>query len=68
MPATKKELCTMEENPDGCKATFPLWTRKDGFCIITIFKGSSKDAIIANDRVAAGATAYFKGHANLEIV
>lgn len=67
-PAAKKKLCTLKEDPDGSKATFPFWERKDGCGVVTIFKGFNTAPFIVDDGISAGATAYFTGHADLEIV
>lgn len=49
-------------------AVFPLWTRKEGFGVISIFTGSDKTLYIENDRVPLGATAYFDNRPDLRIV
>ncbi|KAK8137115.1 hypothetical protein PG984_005055 [Apiospora sp. TS-2023a] len=69
-PATQKILVPKKVNQAGSFATFPLWTRRDGFGVITIFTGRGDDRklFIENDMIRAGATAYFRGNANLEIV
>jgi hypothetical protein len=45
-----------------------MWTRKDRFGVITIFKGSSELPYIENDRIPLGATAYFVNRPDLEFV
>ncbi|KAK7994886.1 hypothetical protein PG990_013659 [Apiospora arundinis] len=67
-PATTKTLAPMQRDPDGSIAMFPLWTRKDGYGVVSIFTGFDERRFIDNDMVPAGATAFFKGKANLEIV
>jgi hypothetical protein len=47
---------------------FPLWTRKEGFGVITVFKGSDKTLFIENDRIPLGSTAFFAGKPDLKIV
>jgi hypothetical protein len=47
---------------------FPLWTRKEGFGVITIFKGPDKTLFIENDRIPLGSTAFFEGKPDLKIV
>ncbi|KAK8859926.1 caspase domain-containing protein [Apiospora arundinis] len=67
-PATTKTLAPMQKDPDGSIAMFPLWTRKDGYGVVSIFTGFDERRFIDNDMVPAGATAFFKGKANLEVV
>jgi hypothetical protein len=50
------------------EAVFPLWTRKEGFGVITIFKGPERVLFVENDRVPLGATAYFMNTPDLKIV
>ncbi|KAK9318910.1 hypothetical protein V1517DRAFT_311184 [Lipomyces orientalis] len=66
-PATTKTLgpCT---DTSRCWSKFPLWTRRNGFGVITIFKGSNKKLYIENDKVMAGFTAYFDDTPNLKMV
>jgi hypothetical protein len=45
-----------------------LWTRKEGFGVITVFKGSDKTLFIENDRIPLGSTASFEGKPDLKIV
>lgn len=47
---------------------FPLWTRKDGFGVISVFKGPEQRLFIENDQVPLGAMAYFTGQPDLSIV
>jgi len=47
---------------------FPLWTRKDGFGVITVFRGREEQPYIENDRIPAGAIAYFNNSPNLRIL
>ncbi|EKJ71892.1 hypothetical protein FPSE_07895 [Fusarium pseudograminearum CS3096] len=65
-PATTKTLVPETESREGSVGVFPLWTRKNGFGVVTIFKGSDK--YIENDRIEAGATGYFIDTPNLKIV
>ncbi len=48
-------------------ATFPLWTRDDGFGVVTIFIGTGSDKVlyIDNDQVEAGATVFFRNSPDL---
>jgi hypothetical protein len=48
-------------------AVFPLWTRKEGFGVISIFTGIEQTLYIENDRVPLGATAYFENKPDLRI-
>ncbi|KAK1455753.1 hypothetical protein CMEL01_04513 [Colletotrichum melonis] len=67
-PATTKTIAPEHKNKHASVAVFPLWTRKDGFGVISIFVGADKVLYIENDRIPAGATAYFKNTPNLIIV
>ena len=67
-PATRKTLAPQVSGHEGSIAVFPLWTRKEGFGVISIFKGPDKILYIENDRVSIGATAYFTNKPNLRIV
>lgn len=49
-------------------AVFPLWTRKEGFGVISIFKGPEKALFIENDMIPLGATVYFVNKPDLKIV
>jgi len=49
-------------------AVFPLWQRKEGFGVISIFKGPDMTLYIENDRIPAGATAHFNNKPDLQIV
>jgi hypothetical protein len=49
-------------------AVFPLWTRKEGFGVISIFKGPEKTLYIENDRIPLGATVYFANKPDLRVV
>ncbi|KAJ2971695.1 hypothetical protein NQ176_g7566 [Zarea fungicola] len=55
LPATQKTLASEQQDPQRCSATFPLWTRGDGYGVITIFIGTGPDKIlyIDNDQVEA---------------
>ena len=49
-------------------AVFPLWTRKEGFGVISIFTGPGQTLYIENDRIPIGATAYFTNQPDLRTV
>jgi hypothetical protein len=49
-------------------AVFPLWTRKEAFGVITIFKGPEQTLCIENDRIPLGATAFFRNKPDLRIL
>lgn len=67
-PATTKTLAA-QGGDGGCSmATFPLWTRKEGFGVISIFTGPEKELYIENDRIPIGAKAYFRNEPDLVIV
>ncbi|RAH84819.1 hypothetical protein BO86DRAFT_376995 [Aspergillus japonicus CBS 114.51] len=66
-PVTKKKLAPSALGPTRSKAVFPLWTRKEGFGVISILKGPSESLYIENDRIPIGATAYFKNLPDLEL-
>ncbi|KAH8878782.1 hypothetical protein GQ53DRAFT_588188, partial [Thozetella sp. PMI_491] len=68
VPATTKVLASKLEDPERSIAAFPLWTRKDGFGVITIFTGSDKVLYIENDQVPIGARVYFTNRPDLRIV
>ncbi|KAJ2979476.1 hypothetical protein NQ176_g3233 [Zarea fungicola] len=40
LPATQKTLASEQKDPQRCSATFPLWTRGDGYGVISIFIGA----------------------------
>ena len=67
-PATKKTLAPQACGKGQCMAVFPLWTRKEGFGVISVFRGPQKELFIENDRVPLGATVYFNGEADFDIV
>lgn len=67
-PATTKILAPETENRQASLAAFPLWARNDGFGVVSIFKGLNKLLYIENDRIPAGATAYFRNTPDLTIV
>lgn len=46
---------------------FPLWTRKEGFGVVSIYKGPQRELYIENDQIPIGATAYFSNTPNLEL-
>jgi hypothetical protein len=64
-PATTKTLAPKKQDPEGSIAVFPLWSRRDGFGVVTIYTDS---LFIENDMIPAGATAYFRNMPNLKIV
>ncbi|KAH0829396.1 hypothetical protein FOPE_10150 [Fonsecaea pedrosoi] len=55
-------------NSEDSKVVFPLWTRKEGFGVISIFKGPQKELYIENDRIPLGATAIFSNKPTLKII
>ncbi|KDN64602.1 hypothetical protein CSUB01_12418, partial [Colletotrichum sublineola] len=67
-PACKKTLAARSGNRDDSTGVFPLWTRKEGFGVISIFKGPNKELYIENDRIPLGATAFFLNKPDLRIV
>ncbi|RSL79939.1 hypothetical protein CEP52_017457 [Fusarium oligoseptatum] len=67
-PACQKPLAARAEGKDDATGVFPLWTRKEGFGVISIFKGPQKKLCIENDRIPLGATAFFSNKPNLRIV
>jgi len=67
-PATKKFLAPFSEAVGADPAKFPLWTHKNGFGVITVFKGADKTLYIENDRLPAGATAYYNNKPNLRMI
>ncbi|KAB8072372.1 hypothetical protein BDV29DRAFT_158638 [Aspergillus leporis] len=58
-PATKKTLIPQTKDDESSVAVFPLWSRSEGFGVISIFKGPERVLYIENDRVPAGAMAFF---------
>ncbi|KAI0434259.1 hypothetical protein F5Y09DRAFT_265712 [Xylaria sp. FL1042] len=67
-PATKKTLAPYIRNRGAPTAVFPLWDKKDGFGVISIFTGPDRVLYIENDRIPAGATAYFQNKPDLTLV
>jgi hypothetical protein len=67
-PATKKTLASRTQDREGSMAVFPLWTRKEGFGVISIYKGVEQVLYIENDRIPLGATVYFTNRPNLTLV
>ncbi|KAF9766074.1 hypothetical protein IL306_001551 [Fusarium sp. DS 682] len=65
---TKKILAARGGQNGASEGVFPLWTRKEGFGVITIFKGTEKTLVIENDRVPLGGTAYFRNIPDLRII
>ncbi|KAI9927509.1 hypothetical protein ASPWEDRAFT_44856 [Aspergillus wentii DTO 134E9] len=66
-PATKKSLPPVGSTGKSM-AVFPLWTRREGFGVISVFKGEEQKLFIENDQVPLGATAYFENNPDLDIV
>ncbi|BCR94917.1 uncharacterized protein AKAW2_11963S [Aspergillus luchuensis] len=66
-PATRKTLAPAAPAPKQSIATFPLWTRRDGFGVITVFVGATQTLYIENDRIPIGATTYFRNEPDLHI-
>jgi hypothetical protein len=48
-------------------AVFPLWSREDGFGVISIFRGPARELYVENDQVPLGATVYFANKPDLRI-
>jgi hypothetical protein len=67
-PASKKTLAARDQGDESNIAVFPLWTRKEGFGVISIFKGSERTLYIENDRIPLGATVYFANKPDIRIV
>jgi hypothetical protein len=67
-PATRKTLKPGSLESESSIGRFPLWTRREGFGVITIFKGPNKTLFIENDRIPLGSTAFFTGEPDLRIV
>ncbi|KAI0855326.1 hypothetical protein F4860DRAFT_519990 [Xylaria cubensis] len=67
-PATKKTLGPYVKNRGAPTAVFPLWDKRDGFGVISIFTGPDRVLYIENDRIPAGATAYFQNEPDLALV
>ncbi len=68
LPATAKTLAPRARDPERSVASFPLWTRYDGFGVISIYVGIEQRLYISEDRVPIGATVYFTNKPNLTIV
>ncbi|KAI9373579.1 caspase domain-containing protein [Aspergillus egyptiacus] len=67
-PATRKTLAAHGTQNGGSEGVFPLWTRKEGFGVITIFRGPERTLYTENDWVPMGATVYFRNTPDLEVV
>ncbi|CAH0050994.1 unnamed protein product [Clonostachys solani] len=67
-PACKKPLAGRAEGREKSTGSFPLWTREEGFGVISIFKGPQQELCIENDQIPLGATAFFSGQPNLRII
>ncbi|KAJ5210188.1 hypothetical protein N7491_009995 [Penicillium cf. griseofulvum] len=67
-PASRKTLAAQDQGREESTAVFPLWTRKEGFGVISVFKGPEKILYIENDMVPLGATVYFANKPDLRIV
>ena len=63
-----KIIAAKSDNMESCRGVFPLWTRRAGFGVITIFKGPEKKLFIENDQILAGTTVYFTNTLNLNMV
>lgn len=66
-PATKKVLAPKSGDDEKSRAVFPLWTRRDGFGVISVFTGPNKELYIENDRIPAGATACFLNTPDMKV-
>ncbi|KAJ5142529.1 uncharacterized protein N7515_001316 [Penicillium bovifimosum] len=67
-PASRKTLAARDQGRERSTAVFPLWTRQDGFGVISIYKGAEQILYIENDRVPLGATVHFEDKPDLRIV
>ena len=63
-----KILAPQARDPERSIAAFPLWTRRDGFGVISVYTGPDKKLYIESDRIPIGATAYFRNRPDLKIV
>ncbi|PYI32683.1 hypothetical protein BP00DRAFT_340756 [Aspergillus indologenus CBS 114.80] len=67
-PATRKTLPAAAPGQKPPTAVFPLWTRRDGFGVITVLVGTTTPTLyIENDRIPIGATAYLRNQSDLHI-
>ncbi|EWC47838.1 hypothetical protein DRE_02720 [Drechslerella stenobrocha 248] len=66
-PATKKTLKPYSQGLKGAIGKFPVWKKRRGCGVITIFVGNQKTLFIENDLVQAGVLANFTGDPNLEV-
>ncbi|OJJ96325.1 hypothetical protein ASPACDRAFT_1883062 [Aspergillus aculeatus ATCC 16872] len=69
-PATRKTLpAAVPGQLKPPTAVFPLWTRRDGFGVITVLVGATTTPTlyIENDRIPIGATAYFRNEPDLHV-
>ncbi|KAG4252878.1 hypothetical protein FPRO03_08327 [Fusarium proliferatum] len=67
-PIGKKTLAPWkEQGPNGGSVgRFPLWSLKEGFAVVSIFRGPQMELYIENDQVPIGCTAYFSNMPNME--
>lgn len=64
-PASTKTLVPESEDSHGAVGKFPLWTRRNGFGVVSIFVGAEKKVFVENDQVKMGVIAYFRNRPNL---
>ncbi|KAK8244645.1 caspase domain-containing protein [Phyllosticta capitalensis] len=67
-PVCKKLLAARAQGKADSIGTFPLWTRKEGFGVISIYKGDQQELCVENDQISLGATAFFSNQPDLRIV
>ncbi|KAK8255726.1 caspase domain-containing protein [Phyllosticta capitalensis] len=67
-PVCKKPLAARAKGKADSIGTFPLWTRKEGFGVISIYKGDQQKLCVENDQISLGATAFFSNQPDLRIV
>ncbi|KAJ5609813.1 hypothetical protein N7528_009079 [Penicillium herquei] len=67
-PASRKTLAPSDKGREFSSAVFPLWNHREGFGVISVFKGVEKTLYIENDQVPLGATVYFANKPDLRIV
>ncbi|KAK4207641.1 hypothetical protein QBC37DRAFT_298299, partial [Rhypophila decipiens] len=67
-PTTKKTLGPYKNGQRPVTGTFPLWNRREGFAVVSIYLGSEERCFIMNDQVPIGATAVFNGQPDMELI
>jgi len=63
----RRHFQPLTKGRDLASGTFPLWNRKQGFGVVSIFVGPEKRLFIENDRVPIGAEATFNNRPDLNI-